>query len=198
VTLTPVWRYPFDVPGFFVGSLLLLLAGAASLQAQDALIRGIVVDKLERPIALAKIRAQVSNGQESAYIAITGSDGSFRLDDLRPDIYDLAVSADVFESVVIRSVSLGRSETRTLPPIQLELGIFNCHTDREPDYYRLSSAATGGGLSAESSEMKSVSEWGRLPSRCTGMARERSVQHRLTATADSGSLDFRLPWRNIG
>jgi hypothetical protein len=174
--------------GLIIGLALLTGAGSVPAQEASAEIRGTVATWGGQPLELVEVQARASNKQGPTHVAKTAGDGSYSVENLPPDRYDLTVSARYFISVEIKEVRIGPAELKILPSIRVEFDSnAACGTDRSPDYYRLSlgDTATGGLSGFVMSPKKTVVSGAVVTLFVRGKGRISS-----TSTSDDGRFSF--------
>lgn len=127
----------------FVGVVCLV----ACCHAQDhgAGLTGQAVDTSGRPIAgvLAELRTESAPFHEQRTIA--NAEGVYRFDQLTAGSYSLKLSHAGFRSLIVRSVDISEGEDRSLPVLQLEVGIAECSPHAVLDYMRMLRRGERGG-----------------------------------------------------
>ena len=98
-------------------SLVLATTGPLHAQSQAAAIVGTVRDSSGAPIAGATVEATGPALIERFKVAVTGSDGTYRIVDLRPGEYSVTVTLSGFQSVRTDAVQLSSGFTATVDAV---------------------------------------------------------------------------------
>jgi hypothetical protein len=116
-------------------------------EGQASEISGSVVAHGGQPVSNAEVQVRQRGEPRLVQFATTGQDGKYVLRGLPPGTYDLRITALGFYSTELHDVQVGNAPF-SLPSVLVEVGIFDCNTDR-PAYYRVgprppNHAAVGG------------------------------------------------------
>ena len=102
--------------------LLVCLLAVTAIQAQVAgKLSGTVVDQTGAVIPGATVDVFVQGGREPVLTGTTNEAGLFTFMAVRPDTYDVTVSAAGFGKVVVRQIKVAPIQETGLPPIRMEV-----------------------------------------------------------------------------
>lgn len=130
--------------------LLLVCAASASAQTNGS-IASSVIDAQASAVPGASIRLFLPAGEEPIAQTRTSSEGVFALAGLRPQLYDLEVSAPGFQTETIRGVKVDAARETSLPRISLEVGAVTLavEVNAEIDNLQLSSSSVSVTIDSE-------------------------------------------------
>src|SRR5262249_31398857 len=106
--------------GALVLALLLAAVGTATAQERFGIITGVIEDAQSSPVPGATVTA-TNTATKSTRVAVTGSDGAYRIPDLDPGRYSVTVELSGFQKAEATDVVLLLGRTFTFSP-KLQVG----------------------------------------------------------------------------
>src|SRR5438105_2855722 len=105
----------------FRSCVCLLLISFPLFAQVDGRLTGSVVDDEGQRIPLASVRLSAPGSNVAIVATVTSSDGLFTVPDVRPDFYDLTITAPGFREYLIRNIKVDPARETSLPQIALEV-----------------------------------------------------------------------------
>jgi hypothetical protein len=100
--------------------LFLLLSSIASAQVNGRLT-GSVVDPVGASVPKATVNLMLHGGKRALLSTLTNQDGTFAIDSIRPEFYDVVIEASGFQPYKMESVKIDASRSTDLAPVKLSL-----------------------------------------------------------------------------
>src|SRR6266536_2168872 len=99
-----------------------LILGSLSLMPVAAQVTGrltgMVVDSSGAPIPAVEVKLLLAGQADPILTTVTTSEGLFNLGGIRPEIYDVVVTAPGFRTEAVRSLKIDPGSEAALPPIK--------------------------------------------------------------------------------
>src|SRR5579862_7883244 len=102
-------------------SVLLPLLSTVVFAQGTGRLTGSVIDPSGAAVPKAQINLLLHGGQKPLLSTQTTSEGLFSLESVRPELYDLVVNAQGFQTYKLENVKLDPARTTDLPAIKLIL-----------------------------------------------------------------------------
>jgi len=106
---------------FVIAVLAWALAPPAAVAQVSGRLTGSVVDVSGAGVAGASVSLKLAGGAKTVLAASASQTGLFELAGVRPEYYDVEVSAPGFEIRTLRGVKIDPAQQTVLPPVRLEL-----------------------------------------------------------------------------
>ena len=101
--------------------LVLFFSIFASAQVVNGRLTGSVVDPSGAAIPKAMVSLVLHGGERTLLSTLTSNDGTFAIESVRPELYDVVVEASGFVRYKLESVKIDPSRSTDLAPLRLEL-----------------------------------------------------------------------------
>ena len=101
--------------------LVLFFSIFASAQVVNGRLTGSVVDPSGAAIPKAMVSLVLHGGERTLLSTLTSNDGTFAIESVRPELYDVVVEARGFRPYKLESVKIDPSRSTDLAPLRLEL-----------------------------------------------------------------------------